>query len=1049
MIPIKEYLRETADFNKSVEDLTEFLNTNSLRLNELIACLEEVFEYLKRSNNLIAFLKNYSRSFETQVSEFGRILLENKGIVSACQENLSKMERVIANTQDITARVEENAHTFIKLARMITYLAENIEVKAYQARKEGGGLAVIAREVFKLAQSCQVPFHHFDEVLEVIEKNNAPLLEELNKTIEEATVSSNSLLEFLSSLKTINESMEILQKFIRSIEEGGIIFARLETKINEHLTFVRDQLSNALTRIDEISLHGSEITNLSQILYELNNIANSQYDMRSKFYALQQFKHLLQENLNNLKKLRIGDRPVLLPQELIEELHHIVGQVKQMYEIINRTNSEVENLAIMMDRISGIRVSLNQFFVSLRMVAERIQTFKNILKEQLTFIENLLAIGTKIITKIKTLSIFSRLEQSHSTEAKELITPIINEFIQLSQNMHSVFASLEADVFKLRQTIDTLETVIPQKEFFQLPVPDFSRIKIFFDDTLRVFESVLVYSKNLEDLVDMLDKANLLLQRHWESYEQLLKNMAKYQNYFSSSSEIEVPAPAVIQKQRTLKINLLNDPVTLKPDKKTDATSQQVIVNYSAGLFQFGFGVSVIPGLCSEYSVSQDGCEYIFSIREDLKYANGKKLSIEDIKTGILRGLSGPNHNLLEMISGARDFLKSQDPSSLRVKILDQHRLMVNLEHPYLPFLANLATNIADPYIEDELPIGMGPFKLLVWNRGKDIILEANDFYFEGRPAFDILKFYITTDDEFAYELFKNGELAIYQPGRKSLRKIKEEIPELMVTTPELSVQFLCFHCQKPPFNNKLVRKAICHAINVEKFVNDLLEDMAVPAKGFFPPSMPVFNRKLNGYKYDPSKSRELLKQAGFSGGLPDRYIFDVSDTPASLRRAEFIQSNLNEIGVKVEMNPQPWHDFLENVYRGNFVLCLQGWISDTGDPDNFVYPLFHSNSFGYSGNTFFFSNPEIDKMIENARQIRNIKQRWNYYQQIEEKILDEAPGLFLFHSLKNLVIQKGIRGFKPNPLSIIRAKYVHSNIEQLEKEDILSEKIKPQLVSA
>lgn len=1049
MIPIKEYLRETANFNKSVEDLTEFLNTNSLRLNELIACLEEVFEYLKRSNNLIAFLKNYSRSFETQVSEFGRVLLENKGIVSVCQENLSKMERVIANTQDITARVEENAHTFIKLARVITYLAENIEVKAYQAREEGRGLAIIAREVFKLAQSCQVPFQHFDEVLEVIEKNNAPLLEELNKTIEEATVSSSSLLEFLSSLQTINESMEILRKFIRSIEEGGIIFARLETEINEHLTFVRDQLSNALTRIDEISVRGSEITNLSQILYELNNIANSQYDMRSKFYAFQQFKHLLQENLNNLKNLKIGDRPALLSQELIEELHHIVGQVKQMYEIINRTNSEVENLAIMMDRISGIRLSLNQFFVSLRMVAERIQTFKGIMKEQLTFIENLLAIGAKIITKIKTLSIFSRLEQSHSTKAKELITPIINEFIQLSQNMHSVFASLEADVFKLRQIVDTLETVIPQKEFFQLPVPDFSRIKIFFDDTLRVFENVLVHSKNLEDLVDMLGKANFLLQRHWESYEQLVKNMAKYQNYFLLSSEMEVPAPALIQKQRTLKMNLLNDPVTLKPDKKTDATSQQVIVNYSAGLFQFGFGVSVIPGLCREYSVSQDGCEYIFSIRENLKYANGKKLSIEDIRTGIERGLNGPNHNLLEMISGARDFLKSQDPSSLRVKILDQHRLMVNLEHPYLPFLANLATNIADPYIEDELPMGMGPFKLLAWNRGKDIILEANDFYFEGRPAFDILQFYITTDDEFAYELFKNGELAIYQPGRKSLRKIKEEIPELMVKTPELSVQFLCFHCQKPPFNNRLVRKAICHAINVEKFVNDLLEDMAVPAKGFFPPSMPVFNRKLNGYKYDPSKSRELLKQAGFSGGLPDRYIFDVSDTPASLRRAEFIQSSLNEIGVKVEINPQPWHDFLENVYRGNFVLCLQGWISDTGDPDNFVYPLFHSNSFGYSGNTFFFSNPEIDKMIENARQIRNIKQRWNYYQQIEEKILDEAPGLFLFHSLKNLVIQKGIRGFKPNPLSIIKAKYVHSNIEQLEKEDILSEKIKPQLVSA
>lgn len=1049
MIPIREYLKETANFNKSVEDLIEFLNNNSLHLNELVNCLEEIFEYLKRSSKLIVFLKDYSRSFETQISEFGRVLLKNKGIISVCQQNLYRMEKVIANIQEITGSVEANAHSFIKLARMITYLAENIEVKAYQAEEEGRGLAVIAREIFKLAQSCQVPFQHFDEVLEIIEKNNAPLLQELNKTIDEATVSSSSFLEFLSSLQTINESMEILQKFIGSIEEGEIIFTGLETKINEHLAFVRNQLLNALSRIDEISVHGSEISNLSQILYELYNIANAQYDMRSKFYALQQFNHILQENLNNLKSLKIGDRPMFLSQELIEELHRIVGQIKRMYEIINRTNIEVENLIIMMDRISDIRLSLNQFFANLRIVTDRIQTFKGILKEQLSFIDNLLAAGTKIITKIKTLSVFSRLEQSHSTEAKELISPIINEFIQLSQNMHSVFVLLEADVFKLRKIVDTLETATPEKEFFQLPIPDSSRIKIFFDDSLRVFESILGYTKNLQNLVDILDKANFLLLQHWDGYEELLKNMAKYQNYFATSAKIKVSAPAVIQKQRILKINLFNDPVTLKPDKKTDAASQQVIVNYSAGLSQFGFGVSVIPALCCEYSVSQDGREYIFSIRENLKYANGKKLSIEDIRTGIVRGLSGPNHNLLEMISGARDFLKSRDPSCLHIKILAQHRLLINLEHPYLPFLANLATNIADPYIDDDLPIGMGPFKLLVWNRGKEIILEANDFYFEGRPSFDILKFYITADDDFAYELFKNGALLIYQPGRKTLRKIKEEIPELLVTIPELSVQFLCFHCQTPPFNNKLVRKAICHAIDIDKFVNDLLEDMAVPAKGLFPPSMPVFNKKLNGYKYDPVKSRELLKEAGFGGGLPDRYIFDVIDTPTSLRRAEFIQSSLNNIGVKIEINPQPWHDFLEKVYRGNFVLCLQGWISDTGDPDNFVYPLFHSNSFGYPGNIFFFSNQEIDKMIENARQIRNIKQRWNYYQQIEERILDEAPGVFLFHSLKNFVIQKGIRGFKPNPLSIIRAKYVHSYIEQFERTDVLSGKIKPQLVSA
>ncbi|MGQ9817690.1 MAG: ABC transporter substrate-binding protein [bacterium] len=1048
MIPIREYLKETADLNRKIEGLTEFLNNSSLQLDELVKRLEEVFEYLKRGNNLIAFLRNYSRSFESQVSEFSKILIENRGVISQNQEDLYRMKNIFANTREITARIEENANTFIRLARTITYLEENIEVKAYQAREEGRGLAVVAREVFKIAQSCQVPFQHFGELLEVIEKNYTPLLEDLNRTIEDATVSSNSLMEFLTSLQAINESLDILQKFVRSMEESGNIFAELEKKINDRLTGAKDQLTNALATIDELSVRGAEISNLSQILYELYTITNAQYDPYGKFYAYRQFQHLLHENLNVLKILKPGVRPVLLSPELIEEFNHTTDRIGHMYKIIISARNEVENLNKMMDRILNIRLSLNQFFSNLRMVAEKIQAFKGVLREQLAFIENLIVIGTKIITRIKTLSIFSRLEQSHSVKSKELITPIVDEFIQLSQKMNSVFVSLESDVLTLKQLVGPLESFQSPKEFFQLSIPDFSRIKIFFDDTLRVFEGVLSHSKNLKELIVALDSESYLLQRHWDIYEQSLKNITKYQSYFSASLDLGISAPAVGKERRTLKINLLNDPVTLKPDKKTDATSQQVIANYSTGLFQFGFGVGVIPGISREYSVSSNGREYIFSIRENLRYANGKKLFIEDAKDGIIRALGGPNHNLLEMISGAREFMKTKDPACLRIKILDQYRMQINLEHPYLPFLANLATNIADPYIDGDLPVGMGPFRLLSWSRGKGIILEANDYYFEGRPAFDILEFYVTLDDDFAYELFKSGELSIFQPGHKSLQKIKEEMPELLVTVPELSVQFLCFHCQMPPFNNKLVRKAICHAINVEKFVNDLLKGMAVPARGFFPPSMPVFNKRLAGYRYDPTKSRELLSQAGFSSGLPDRYILDVSDTPASIRRAEFIQANLNEIGVRIEINPLPWHEFLEKVYRGEFLLCLQGWISDTGDPDNFVYPLFHSNSFGYSGNTFFFANNEVDKMIEDARQIRNIKQRWNYYRQIEEKILDEAPGVFLFHSLKNIGVQKGIRGFKINPLSIIRAKYLYSNFERFQKEDIFSRKVKPQFLT-
>ncbi|MEO0189888.1 MAG: ABC transporter substrate-binding protein, partial [candidate division WOR-3 bacterium] len=874
-----------------------------------------------------------------------------------------------------------------------------------------------------------------------------PFSTEIDNTIKDAEVSLNSLINLLTSLKAVSDLLESLQNFIHAIETGSEIFSEIETKINVQVDGINKQLTASLNTVDEISLRGSEIYNLSQILYELYSVVSSPRYGRENPYLLEQFKYLIDENIRILKKINIGVRPTLLSSELVNDLNYITKQINTLYEIIVKGKGEVENLGIIMDKVSVIRLDVNQIFSTQGIIVEKIKDFKNILGDQLLIIESLTQVGSKIIDKLKTLSIFSRLEQSHSVEYKDLITPIIDEFRNLSNGINLSFSALEDGVSNLRKILNKLGVLVIKKEVVQLNLPDFSRIKIFYDDVVRVFENCFSNIKSLRNFIGRLDKANFLLHQHWIVYEEALREILNFSVLLQKFVPQKFPAPSISKTRSILKINLFNDPVTLKPDLKTDATSQQVIVNYSAGLFQFGFGTAVILGLCDDYSISEDGRIYTFHIRDNLKYSNGRKLQIGDIKAGILKGLSGPNHNLLEMIFGAKDFLNSRDPYSLWVKEIDQHRIQVKLDYPYLPFLANFATNVADPYIDEDPPVGMGPFKILNWERGKEIILEANNFYFEGRPQIDILKFIITVDEDYGYELFKSGELSIYQPGQKSLRKIKQEFPELLIMTPELSVQFLCFHCQKSPFNNKLVRKAIYYGINVEKLVSDLLSDIAIPAKGIFPPSLPMYNRKLVGYKYDPHRSVELLSQAGFQGGLPDIYPLTVSDTPMSIKRAEFIKSNLNEIGIKIEINPLPWHEFLEKCYQGNFLLCLQGWISDTGDPDNFLYPLFHTNSFGYAGNTFFFSNNEIDKMIENARQIRNIRQRYNYYQLIEEKILDEAPGVFLFHSLKNVVVKKDVRGFKSHPLSILRLKYTQK-IMEVANNEILSEMIASQCIT-
>ncbi len=373
-------------------------------------------------------------------------------------------------------------------------------------------------------------------------------------------------------------------------------------------------------------------------------------------------------------------------------------------------------------------------------------------------------------------------------------------------------------------------------------------------------------------------------------------------------------------------------------------------------------------------------------------------------------------------------------PSALRLLT------SIRLDYPFLPFLANFAANIADPYITGEFPIGAGPFMITSYEKNKKISLIANDFYYEGRPAVDELGFIIIDDPQIGYELFKNGTLSIYHPNSESIKKIKIESPELLYSIPEFSVQFININCQKSPFNNKLVRQAINYAIDKEKMVEYFLKDMAIPARGIFPPSMRVYNRRLKGYEYNPEKSKLLLREAGFEDWLPDIYPMDVSDSPSSIKRGEFVREALAKVGIKIELNPLPWHILIEKSYKGNSIISFQGWISDNGDPDNFLYPLFHTRSFGYAGNTFFFSHPEIDRMIEEGRRIRNFNQRINFYQELEEKILDEAPGVFLYHSLENIAIQRNILGMKPHPLSLIRLKYISTLGEDLIEKVVLND---------
>jgi len=1015
--------------------LSAVLNQNSIKLDILRAKFDELFIFSQRGNELIKIIREYFNTLKFEIYNLKEAVLTQEKDIKKISERLSGLNEALKGIDKTIQEIDVHANLFLKSEQFLVDLAKNVSIRAYKARKEGRGFSIIAKESMKLSSLAQQPFKNFADTLQNLREIAEPISQELNAVVGVSSHSSILLSQTLESLKTIDEVVSSLEGIIRKISEASVTYNTFKKYIDEGIPILKTELLESLNTIDNLSILCAQINSFSQILKTLEEILDLKSNGR-KAYIHRQFNYLLSEDVKVLDRFAIKKEPPLFPEMVYKKITETVGIVNTLNVSINELMHFSNTLEAKITEIANLQSQIESFFKKFEKLSKRLQGLADELHTEFLKMETLLVQTGKIFSKIKTLTVYVKMEYVRAKADIQIFGPIVEEYVKIEKDISQAFKTIEAKLPYLKRLLMGL---IKEDTINRTPIksPNYSKLKIFLDDIIRVFNSEKRCIDEIQKIAKQLEENNVILSQAWQAYETPLVQILKDREVFNNLlKEKEYPV-GIIEEKNIIRTALSDDPLTLKPDLKTDANSHQVINNFSVGLFQIGEGVDVFPALCEDYEISADGKEYIFKIKTGIKYHNGARLCIEDIKKSFMMALSGPNFNFFEMIKGAHEFNKTKDKTVLGIEIIDDQTLKIELAYPFLPLLANLATNIADPYIDAELPIGVGPFKIKDYKKGEIIILETFDDYFEGRPAIDEFHFLISDNEEDKYELFKKGVLSIYQPPPNEIERIKIEYPGMLHTTAELSVQYLCINCQKPPFDNKLIRKALALAIDTNKLVNNFLKGNAIVAKGIFPPSMKVYNKNLIGYRYNPGEARRLLAEAGYSKGLPDTYPLDISDSATVIKRADFIKESLAKIGVKIEINPIPWHNLLEKTYHGESILSFQGWVSDNGDPDNFLYPLFHSNSYGLPGNTFFFSRSDIDEEIENARRCRNMAQRLILYQEIEKKILDESPGVFLFHSLQNIAIQKEILGMKAHALGLIRGKYIYSvkdNMKQIFK---------------
>lgn len=468
----------------------------------------------------------------------------------------------------------------------------------------------------------------------------------------------------------------------------------------------------------------------------------------------------------------------------------------------------------------------------------------------------------------------------------------------------------------------------------------------------------------------------------------------------------------------------------------------------------------ILPDLATSWEISNDGLTYIFHLRKDAKWSDGKPLTAHDVEFSWKR-LMNPatgavNASMTDVIENAQAYRTTKLPlEKVGVKAKDDFTLLVKLNSPVSYFLSMIEYVIfaplpehlieklkvekkEDQWTKPENIVVSGPFKIKEERFKQFRIFEKNTFYYHADQV------RLNRVKTLVIEGYK-ADLNAYKTGQHDW-SCCNSVPSEMIsqlqtqkdfyTDPYLALYFFMTNTNKKPLNDARVRKALSLAIDRKSIVENVARGGQMPTRDLVPPG--TFGYKgIKSSLYDVPTAQKLLAEAGFPNGqnFPKlQYKYNSGEIHLLIAQAvqQMWKKNLN---IDIVLINEEWAVLQDDQKSGNFEITRRAWIADYIDPYSFVNVLISNGTNNKSG----WKNKTYDELVAASNHETNTKKRFAFFEKVEKILEEEQPFIPLYVYTRLYMKKPFLKGFWPNLLNRHEWKYmwIDEQWNENQKEDL------------